>query len=130
VIVTDASVIVTALGSDGDDGDRARTRLRGERLVAPQLLDVEVLAAWRRLAASGELDERRAALAIEDLRALPVERVSPMPLLDRCWDLRTNLTVYDATYVALAETLSIPLLTSDERLAGAPGPRCTIEVLR
>jgi predicted nucleic acid-binding protein len=129
VIVVDASVVVTALADDGSDGDRARDRLRGERLVAPHLLDVEVISAWRRLAVAGDLDDRRAGLAIEDLRVLPLERVPHGPLIDRCWQLRHTLTVYDAAYVALAEITQALLLTADAKLAGAPGPRCEIELL-
>ena len=73
MIVVDASVVVTALGDDGPDGDRVRDRLRGERLVAPHLLDLEVTSAWRRMAAAGDLDERRAAFAMEDLRVLRID---------------------------------------------------------
>lgn len=129
MIVVDASVIVTALADDGSDGDRARDRLGGERLVAPHLLDVEVVSAWRRLAAAGNLDERRGRLALDDLRSLRVDRVPHAVLLDRCWELRHSLTVYDAAYVALAEAMDLPLLTLDERLSTAHGPRCPIEVL-
>jgi predicted nucleic acid-binding protein len=130
LIVVDASVVVTALADDGDDGDRARLRLRDERLVAPHLIDLEVASAWRRLASTGDLDERRAQLALEDLRALRVERVPHGPLLARCWELRDNLSVYDAAYVALAEVLEVSLLTADRRLASASGPRCEIDLLR
>jgi predicted nucleic acid-binding protein len=130
LIVVDASVVVTALADDGADGDRARGRLRGERLVAPHLIDLEVTSAWRRLAAAGDLDERRVQLALEDLRGLRLERVPHGPLLSRCWELRANLTVYDAAYVALAEVLDVTLLTADARLAGASGSRCEVELLR
>jgi predicted nucleic acid-binding protein len=130
VIVVDASVVVTALADDGHDGDRVRARLRGEDLVAPHLLDIEVTSAWRRLARAGDLDDRRAALAFDDLRSLRVDRVAHGPLLDRCWELRHGLTVYDAAYVALAEIMNARLLTADTRLANAPGPRCHIEVLQ
>jgi len=130
VIVVDASVVVTALGDDGPDGDHARMRLRGERLIAPHVIDLEVASAWRRLYAAGELGGRRADLAIADLRDLRLDRVPHGPLLARCWELRTNLTVYDAAYVAVAELLGTTLVTADNRLAGAPGPRCRIEVLR
>ena len=129
MIVVDASIIVTALADDGEEGDRVRRRLRGERLAAPQLIDVEVLSAWRRMHASGDLDERRAKLAIADLRSLRVDRVPHLPLLDRCWDLRANFTAYDAIYVALAEAMAVALLTADSALANAPGPRCPIEVM-
>ena len=129
MIVVDAGVIVTALGDDGDDGDRARHRLRGERLAAPYLIDIEVTSAWRRLAASGDLPPRRAALARLDLAALRLDRVPHLRLLDRCWELRKNLTIYDAAYVALAELLETTLLTADRRIGGATGVRCPIDVL-
>lgn len=121
---------MTALADDGPDGDRARRRLRGERLTAPHLLDLEVTSAWRRLVGAGELDERRARLALTDLQALRVDRVRHGTLIDRCWELRDNLTVYDAAYVALAELLGVTLLTADGKLSKAPGSRCSIEVLR
>ena len=129
MIVVDASVIVTGLGDDGDDGDRVRARLRTERLVAPHVIDLEVVSAWRRLVAAGHLDDRRATLALADLASLRLERVPHGPLMDRCWELRDNLTVYDAAYVALAELMEVDLLTADARLAAAPGIRCRVEVL-
>jgi len=129
LIVVDASVIVTALADDGPDGDRARARLKGERLAAPHLIDIEVTSAWRRLMARGQLDDRRAQLAMRDLLALRLERVPHGHLLGRCWELRDNLTVYDGAYVALAETLEVTLLTLDSRIKKAAGPRCPIEVL-
>jgi predicted nucleic acid-binding protein len=129
VIVVDASVLATALGDDGPDGDCARARLRGERLSAPELVDLEVASVLRRQLRGGGIDVRRADLALADLVALPLQRAPHRPLLTRCWELRANLTVYDASYVALAEALDVTLLTGDERLARAPGPRCRIEVL-
>ena len=130
MIVVDASVVVTALADDGPDGDRFRERLAGEQLAAPHLIDIEVISAWRRLAAAGQLDERRAAFARADLQALPVRRVDHGPLVERCWDLRATMTSYDAVYVALAELIDVPLLTADAKLAASPGPTCHIEVLR
>jgi predicted nucleic acid-binding protein len=129
MIVVDASIVVTALADDGDDGDQARRRLRGERLAAPHLIDLEVVSAWRRLAAAGALDDRRAGLALADLAALRIDRVPHGRLLPRCWELRSNLTVYDAVYMALAEALDVVLLTADKRLVNAPGSRCTVELL-
>lgn len=122
-------MVVTALADDGPDGDRVRRRLRGESLTAPHLIDLEVVSAWRRLASSGELDQRRCELAITDLMALRLQRISHTRLVARCWELRDNLTVYDASYVALAEILGAPLLTADDRLARAPGIRCAVEVV-
>lgn len=129
MLVVDASVLATALGDDGPDGDRARSRLRDEELVAPELIDLEVASVWRRQRAAGMLDARRAELALADLADLPIQRASHQPLLPRCWELRDNLTIYDAAYVALAEALGTPLLTADARSAHAPGVRCAIEVL-
>ncbi len=129
MIVVDASVIVTALADDGDDGDRVRERLRGERLVAPHLIDLEVVSAWRRLSAAGQLDARRVGLAMTDLSTLRIERAPHGPLVQRCWELRGNLTVYDASYVALAEAVDAVLLTGDHRLAEVPGVRCSVEIM-
>jgi predicted nucleic acid-binding protein len=129
LIVVDASIIVAALGDDGGDGDRARQRLRSEQLSAPGLIDLEVLSAWRRLVSVGQMDDRRARLAMEDLLALPLQRVPHGPLLVRCWELKDNLTIYDAAYVALAELHEANLVTADRRIERASGPRCSIEVL-
>jgi len=129
VIVVDASVLVTGLGDDGPDGDRVRARLRIEQLAAPHLIDLEVASAWRRLVSAGHLDQRRATLALADLGSLRIQRVPHGPLVERCWALRDNLTIYDAAYVALAELLGIDLLTADARLAAAPGVRCAVEVI-
>jgi predicted nucleic acid-binding protein len=129
VIVVDAGVLVTALADDGPDGDLCRGRLTGQKLAAPHLVDVEVGSALRRLVRGGGVPERRARLALADLADLPVERAPAVPLLPRCWELRENVTFYDAAYVALAELLDVPLLTADERLPRASGPRCAIDVL-
>jgi predicted nucleic acid-binding protein len=126
VIVVDASVLATALGDDGNDGGAARERLRGQDLAAPEIIDLEVMSVWRRTLT----DERRAALALADLRDLPLKRASHSPLLSRCWELRHNLTPYDASYVALAEALDVPLLTADRRISRAPGVRCSVNLVR
>jgi predicted nucleic acid-binding protein len=130
VIVVDASVIAPALADDGEDGVRARSRLRGERIAAPELLDLEVISTIRKAHRAGHLDDRRADMAIADLNDFDLERVSHRPLLLRIWELRANVTAYEAAYVALAEALGTPLLTSDIRLSRSPGFRCDIEILR
>jgi predicted nucleic acid-binding protein len=130
VIVVDASVLAPALADDGADGDRVRDRLRGEKLVAPELVDLEVLSTFRRAARAGRLDQRRSGQALEDLAALPLRRVSHLSLLPRAWELRDNLTAYDAAYVALAEALDALLLTADGGIGKANGVRCEVEVLR
>lgn len=130
VIVVDASVLVTALTDDGDDGDQARIRLGGQALAAPQIVDLEVASVLRRFTRAGQIPERRAVLALADLVDLPLERAPHLPLLSRCWQLKGNLTVYDAAYIALAEALDVAFVTSDARLAGAPGIHCTVELLQ
>ena len=130
MLVIDASVLAVGLLDDGPDGDMIRGRLRGERLAAPALIDLEVASVWRGLARGGHLDARRVGRALDDLQDLPIQRVAHTRFLARCWELRDNLTIYDAAYVALAEALQAPLLTGDQRLARAPGPRCSIEVIK
>ena len=88
-----------------------------------------MLSAVRRLAAAGVVTPAQAEAAVVDLAALPVERVLARRLLHRCWALRHAVTPYDAAYMALAEALSVPLVTADARLAGASGVGCEIEVL-
>lgn len=129
MIVVDASVLAPALADDGPDGDHARARLRAESLCAPELIDLEVASVLRRLSWGGHLPARRSELAMSDLLALPLRRMVHRPLLPRCWSLRENLTIYDATYVALAEALDLVLVTADARLSRAPGLRCVVDVL-
>jgi predicted nucleic acid-binding protein len=130
VLVVDASVLATALADDDRDGDLARARLRGERLLAPEVVDLEVTSVLRRHVLAGSLEERRARLALTDLRDLGLRRVPHRGLLDRCWELRSNATAYDAAYVAVAEAVDAVLLTGDARLSRAAGLRCRVEVLR
>ncbi len=98
--------------------------------MAPELLDLEVASVLRRQVSAAMVNLRRANLALGDLAAMPVQRAPHLPLLSRCWELRENFTVYDASYIALAEVLGVTLITGDTRLARAPGTRCTIEVIR
>ena len=129
MLVVDASVLLPALAFDGPDGDTARARLRGQSLVAPELIDLETVSVIRRLLHAGQLHTHRAGHALTDLVELPLRRASHRPLLARCWELRENVTVYDAAYIALAELLEVPVLTADTRLANAPGARCQFELL-
>jgi len=129
VIVVDAGVIAAALGSDDPQAVATRSRVSEDDLVAPYLIDVEVVSTWRKLTAAGRLDGRRAEIARIDLRELPIRRVPHTRMMERCWELRHNVTIYDAVYVALAEALDVPLVTADRRLANATGPRCRFEVL-
>jgi predicted nucleic acid-binding protein len=129
VIVTDAGVLVAVFVDDGIWGDTARARLRGEELAAPELVDLEVISALRGLLRVGKVDERRAREALADLRDLSLRRASHRELMTRCWDLRDNLTAYDASYVALAELLGATLVTADARISRAPQIKCAVEVL-
>jgi predicted nucleic acid-binding protein len=103
---------------------RARTPLQ-----APELLDLEVASVYRRLAASGAMDPRDSQELLGRLRLLPLERHRHASLLPRIWELRTQMSVYDAAYVALAESLGTVFLTRDRRLAAAPGARCPVELV-
>ena len=129
MIVVDASVVATALLDDEADGATVRDRLRESSLAAPEILDLEVLSVVRRLLANDQLTPRRADQAITDLVDFRVQRAPHRPLIGRCWELRHNLSPYDASYVALAEALDTSLLTADERLARAPGPGCPIDLI-
>ena len=99
-------------------------------LHVPHLTDVEVAQALRRYTQDGELNAAAAAVPIEDLRALDLQRHAHEPLLDRVWELRHNLTAYDAVYLALAEVLDVKLLTCDGRLARAPGALRRIDLVK
>ncbi len=99
-------------------------------MAAPELIDVEVVSVLRRLFLAGNLDARRADLALVDLIELPLQRVPHRPLLARCWELRDNVTPYDAAYIALAEILDAVLVTADARMSKAPGTRCRFDVVR
>jgi predicted nucleic acid-binding protein len=92
-------------------------------LIALALIAVEVLRALRGRVRGGKLRVERAAKAIDDLRWMPLERFDRAPLLGRVWQLRDNLSAYDATFVAVAELSDAVVVTGDERLARSPGPR-------
>ncbi|MGH3545935.1 MAG: type II toxin-antitoxin system VapC family toxin [Mycobacteriales bacterium] len=127
--MVDASVLATALTDDEAHGKLARTALAGEELAAPAIVDLEVTSVIGKRLRAGLITEHRAALAMSDLIAIPIQRVPHVRLLPRIWELRHNVTPYDAAYVALAELLSATLLTSDIRLSNAPGIGCTVETV-
>jgi predicted nucleic acid-binding protein len=129
VLVVDASVVAPVVADGGPDGVRYRQRLIGEQIAAPDLLRVEVMAVIRRQHYVGAIDLTEAQQAVMDLLDLPIAVYPTAPLLPRSWQLRDNLTTYDACYIALAETLGCSLLTADTRLARAPGTRCPVEVI-
>jgi predicted nucleic acid-binding protein len=127
VIVVDASVLADALIDDGVRGAAAFAALqRDDQWAGPEHLLVESAAAVRGRWLGGKLREDRAAAALSFLSRAEIMRVDTALLLPRAWELRANLTMYDAMYLAAAEVLSVPLLTADDRLARAPGRRCEI----
>ena len=100
-----------------------------ETLHAPHLIDLEVAQVVRRYVARGQLDEERARQALDDLRDLDLNRYPHDVLLSRIWELRHNASAYDAAYLALAEALDAPLLTSDAGMRAVPDARAVIEIL-
>ena len=128
MLVVDASFVVAALVDAGPDGIWAEELLAGDDLAAPHLLLVEVANILRRASTSGDLSADTAAIAHAELLALPVELFPYAPFASRVWELRDNVTAYDAWYVALAESLDAKLATLDVRLSRATGPRCTFAV--
>jgi predicted nucleic acid-binding protein len=126
VIVIDASAAVLGLLNDGE----ARTALAEQAVACPHLADSEIVQALRSQVRRGQVEATAAARAIAVWAELGLQRMGASGLLDRVWDLRENLSAYDATYVALAEALDVALVTADARLAAAPGPRCSITVVR
>jgi predicted nucleic acid-binding protein len=125
MVVIDASVLVNALLVNGS----ARSRLAAESLQAPELIDAEVLSVLRRLVLAGKLQDGVALQALTVAHQLGLRRYVSRALWRRAWELRLNLSAYDALYVALAEQLQVPLLTADARLARAPGLRCCVELI-
>jgi predicted nucleic acid-binding protein len=130
VIVIDASVMANVVADDADAGALTRARVAvDDSWVVPDLVDVETVAVLRKRWRAGDLTARRFRSAVEDLLALPMVRVPTGPLMLRAHEWRSNITPYDAAYVALAESLSCVLFTADARLSGAPGVRCDIELI-
>jgi predicted nucleic acid-binding protein len=130
VIVVDASAILEVLlGTPA--GLRVMERLfaPAETLHAPHLLDLEVVQVLRRYTFAGELSSTRGLEALEDLAEFPIARYPHDLLLPRIWELRRNLTAYDAAYVALAEALAAPLVTRDAALASPRLHRAKVELL-
>ena len=130
MIVVDSSAIIEVL-LQTKTSSRIESKIfaLGETLHAPHLIDLEVTQVLRRYCASGELESSRGREALGDLTDFPISRYQHDIFLPRIWELRQNMTAYDAIYVALAEILSAPLLTLDQRLASAPGHSAMIELV-
>lgn len=128
--MVDASVLANVVADDGADGDAARDAIRQRGGVStPDLADVETVAVLRKRWLAGTLPARRFASAVRDLQELAIDRYPTLRLMWRAYELRDNVTSYDAAYVALAEALDCLLVTADARLARAPGIRCEVEVV-
>lgn len=125
MIVVDASAAVLGLLNAGE----ARDHLARNASAVPHLADSEIVHAMRGQVRRGEISTAQATRAIDTWARLGVERIEVSRLLPRIWELRDNLTADDATYIAVAEALSVELLTADARLSGAPGPRCPITIV-
>ncbi|HEY1451949.1 MAG TPA: type II toxin-antitoxin system VapC family toxin [Roseiarcus sp.] len=130
MIVVDASALLEVLlRTPAAKATEDRLFAPRQTLHAPHLIDLEVAQVIRRLATHQEIAAARGRNALSDLADFPLWRYPHDSLLSRIWDLRSNLTAYDAAYVALAEALDAPLLTRDRRLASATGHRARIELV-
>lgn len=127
-MVVDASIVVRLLANRPTD-EALRQRLAAPRAVhAPHLIDAEVASAVRGLLLGGKIGLPRAVEMLADFAALRITRYPVHPYLGRIIELRNNLTAYDACYVALSETLRIPLLTQDEKFSRATGHHAELDV--
>ncbi|MGH9129112.1 MAG: type II toxin-antitoxin system VapC family toxin [Acidimicrobiales bacterium] len=128
--VLDASVMVDALVGLGAVGEVARTALRAQHLLeVPAIFTAEAISGLRGLVLRHELSPIRAAAAVEQVLTVRTITYPFEPFARRAWQLRDNLSVYDAWYVALAEWLGTDLVTGDERLVSAPGPTCAVRLV-
>jgi predicted nucleic acid-binding protein len=127
VIVVDASAVVAVLAVDAAVPG-LRDRLDNDELHAPHLVDIELLHALRRMVNTGQMNAQRAEVARVHFGELALTRYPHHPLASRIWELRQNVTAYDAAYVALSEALDVPLITCDARLAASTGHHARIEL--
>ena len=123
-LVVDASALVAILGEREEDGRWATAAVAGERLAAPHIVLAETSNSLRRLERRGYLSSGEAGRAHRQLAQSSVSLFAFRPFAERIWELRHNLSSYDASYVALAEALDCPVVTLDLRLSRSPGPRC------
>jgi predicted nucleic acid-binding protein len=130
MIVADASVVLEVLLRT-KRGLKIESRFFSPRetLHAPHLIDLEVCQVLRRYLHNKDLTSERAAAAIEDFQSMRIFRYPHHMFLDRIWELRNNMTAYDAAYVAIAETIGAPLLTTDRRLASTSNHSAQIEFI-
>jgi predicted nucleic acid-binding protein len=130
LIVVDASALIEVLlGTSAGSRLAERFFAQGETLYAPHLIDVEVAQVLRRYVREKLFGAERGVEALEDLADFPIARYPHQPFLPRIWELRHNVTAYDAVYLALAEALAAPLVTCDAKLASASGHQAQIELM-
>lgn len=127
-VVCDASALVAALLDSGSTGEWVTQRLSGTDVYGPTLLPFECASVIRRHESAGLISADQAAQAHADLLVLPLELWPYEALATRVWQLRTNLSAFDASYVAVAETIDAPLLTLDVRIGRAPRVTCRVEI--
>ena len=123
-VVVDASALVAALANSGPAGTWAEDELANQVLVAPEVILAEASNTLRTLERIGELSTPHAIGVHGMMMSTSIELYAFAPFADRVWELRHNLTSYDAWHVALAEWLDCPLVTLDQRLSRSPGPTC------
>lgn len=129
MIVVDASVLTNALTDDGPVGTGARAELaRDAHWAAPEHLSVEVFSAVRGQWLGQKITQKRAEDALSAMSTTAIDLVPTAPLLTRMWELRSNVSGYDAAYLVVAETFDCPLVTADARLAHAPDLRCEVRL--
>ncbi len=131
MIVIDASVLAEALTGSGPISDAARAELATDsRWAAPAILKTETLSVIRGRLIGKKITQHAADEAMADLLTVVIDRIDEDCLLPRMWELRDNMTCYDAAYVAAAEALGCPLVTTDGKLSRAIGPKCQIKIVR
>lgn len=123
-LVVDASVLVAALTDSGSTGEWALESIATHMLHAPELGLIEATNILRRFESAKLLSTLDACQARDQLHDLPVTWMPYEPFAERVWELRSNVTAYDAIYIAVAEALEAPLATLDEKLANASGSKC------
>jgi len=127
--VVEASVLAAFYASDDPRRAAVAERLAGDTLFAPAHLDAEIVSALRGMARANPVLEKSVPAALAHLVGFPIRRIPLAPLLERMWELRSNITAYDAAYVALAERLDSPLITCDAKLTTASGASCAFDLI-
>ena len=130
MIVVDTSALVEFLVGGDDVAEKVRAAAEGEQLAAPYAVDLECASTLRGLVIGDKLPADEGKRALELLGAMTLRRYDHVPLLTRIWELRHDMWPYDAAYVALAESLSVELVTVDSKLGSVPGVKCVVRNLR